>query len=236
MTTHLTPHHLPSGDIATKTGSLMRFGLVLPIAVVATIGLLVSMASLISAEFEPQDKVVTPSFQINPVPDDVVPNIEISKPDPLKQVEVPPPPPTTDFTLVEEVTVPIFDTTDGVPDFVLTEIDFGDGATEIVTVDGEEQPIIRIAPVFPSRFSQGNYSGYCNVRFDVNAQGQTFNVQTLSCTNSQLNAPTIKSVQKWFYKAKIQNGRAVSRSGLETKIRFDLSDERGRKLPLPTGA
>jgi len=55
------------------------------------------------------------------------------------------------------------------------------------------------------------------------------------CTSSQLRSATVKSVQKWKYNPKIVDGRAVSRSGVESKIRFDLQDERGRKLPLPSG-
>jgi protein TonB len=95
--------------------------------------------------------------------------------------------------------------------------------------------LVRIPPVFPNRFLQGDYSGYCRVTFDVSPEGQPFNVSAQLCTNDQLKAPTLKSVQRWKYAPKIQNGRPVSRSGLETTIRFDLNDDRGQRLPLPTG-
>ena len=101
----------------------------------------------------------------------------------------------------------------------------------------------RIAPTVPprftqgnySRFTQGNYSGYCTVRFDVTSEGQTYNIETLKCSSDQLESATIKSVKKWKYCPKVVDGKAVTRTGIESKIRFDLIDENGVKLPLPEG-
>ena len=93
----------------------------------------------------------------------------------------------------------------------------------------------RIAPTFPPRFSQGNHSGYCTVRFDVTPEGQTYNIETLKCSSNQLESATIKSVKTWKYCPKVVDGKAVTRMGIESKIRFDLMDENGVKLPLPEG-
>ena len=120
-----------------------------------------------------------------------------------------------------------------IPTFEAPEIDRTD--FKITVSDRDAQPLVRIPPSFPPRFSQGNNSGFCTVRFDVSPEGQPFNVQTVVCTSNQLKSATVKSVQKWKYNPKIVDGRAVARSGVESKIRFDLQDERGRKLPLPSG-
>ena len=93
----------------------------------------------------------------------------------------------------------------------------------------------RIAPTVPPRFTQGNYSGYCTVRFDVTSEGQTYNIETLKCSSDQLESATIKSVKKWKYCPKVVDRKAVTRTGIESKIRFDLIDENGKKLPLPDG-
>ena len=106
---------------------------------------------------------------------------------------------------------------------------------EDVKVDAGPKPMVRIPPVIPSRFLQGNHSGYCRVRFDVSPQGKPYNVVATLGTNSQLERPTIRSVQKWKYAPKIQNSRAVMRSGVEGIVRFDLLDENGKLLPLPEG-
>jgi protein TonB len=205
----------------------------MPLAAGVTLLLLISMANLIAAEFKPQDKLATSSFEINPVPDDLPPVINITPPDPLKQVEVPPPPPTLDVEKVAEVELPIIVIDGGITPFDPSTIEIPFGERGIVSVDGDPSPIVRIPPVFPARFSQGNYSGYCRVSFDISAEGQPFNVTTLDCTNRQLKAASIKSVQKWKYTPKILDGRPVSRAGLETTIQFRLKDERGRLLPLP---
>ena len=88
---------------------------------------------------------------------------------------------------------------------------------------------------FPPRFTQGNYSGYCTVRFDVTSEGQTYNIETLKCSSDQLESATIKSVKKWKYSPKVVDGKAVTRTGIESKISFDIVDENGKKLPLPDG-
>ena len=93
----------------------------------------------------------------------------------------------------------------------------------------------RIAPTVPPRFTQGNYSGYCTVRFDVTPEGQTYNIEPLKCSSNQLESATIKSVKNWKYCPKVVDGKAVTRMGIESKIRFDLMDENGVKLPLPEG-
>ena len=105
----------------------------------------------------------------------------------------------------------------------------------ITVSDRDAQPLVRIPPIFPPRFLQGDNSGYCKVRFDVSPEGQPFNVVTTRCTSRMLESATKKSVQKWKYNPKIVDGRPTSRSGVESTIRFDLQDERGRKLPLPSG-
>ena len=96
-------------------------------------------------------------------------------------------------------------------------------------------PIIRIPPMFPPRFLQGNHSGYCKVKFDVDEKGVPFNVKTTFCTSSILSEDTSISVRKWRYSPKYENGKAVIRPNVESTVRFDLQDESGGKLPFPDG-
>ena len=48
----------------------------------------------------------------------------------------------------------------------------------------------RIAPTVPPRFTQGNYSGYCTVRFDVTPEGQTYNIEPLKCSCLLYTSPS----------------------------------------------
>ncbi len=212
----------------------LRYGAALPLAAMMTIGLTISMAALIATEFSPQDKTETVSFEINPRVDDIVEPPRTEKPDPLKKVETPPPPPTVATFKTAEVSLPIVEVVGKKTELDIGKLDLGQ-SLETIPIERELAPINRIPPVFPARFMQGNVSGYCRVRFDINPEGKVFNIDTTICTDSQLRTATIKSVRKWRYTPQIEDGRPVSRSGLETKIRFDLTDERGARLPFPSG-
>ena len=54
-----------------RQNGIFRYGLTLPLAVVATVGLTLSMGTLIAAEFTPQDKAETAVFEINPFVEEI---------------------------------------------------------------------------------------------------------------------------------------------------------------------
>jgi len=213
--------------------NLLRWVIFAPLAALFTVGLFLLMQFLISAEFKPQDKAENATFEINPKVEDVTVVEREIKVDKIQKVDTPPPPPQIERAQADKPTEKIASLEGAVPTFEAPTIDTQN--FKITVSDRDAQPLVRIPPSFPPRFSQGNNSGYCTVRFDVSPEGQPFNVETIVCTSNQIKSATIKSVQKWKYNPKIVDGRAVSRSGVESKIRFDLSDERGRKLPLPSG-
>jgi len=222
------------GERSDRTGEgALRYGAALPIAAIVTIGLTVSMAALIATEFTPQDKADIASFEINPRVDEP-PSIERTKePELLKKVEIPPAPPTLDITKTVAVDLPIVEVPGKTSIFDTDRLEIE--MSSPVEIDQDPTPLVRIPPVFPNRFLQGDVSGYCGVQFDISAEGLPFNVQTTVCTNNQLKSATVKSVQKWKYAPQMRNGNAVSRSGLKTTIRFDLKDEGGETLPVPEG-
>ena len=213
--------------------NLLRWSVFTPIAAGLTFGLFLLMRVLISAEFSPQEKIEVGEFEISPKVEKIQvadPTIELTE---YEKVETPPPPPILERVKAEqpkEKFTKIVGTTDVFDPFVI-KIDH----SPISIIEREAQPIFRTPPIFPPRFLQGNNSGYCKVRFDVSAEGLPFNIRAIKCTSSQLKSASIKSVHKWKYNPKIVQGRAVARTGVESKIRFDLQDERGRTLPLPNG-
>ena len=99
---------------------------------------------------------------------------------------------------------------------------------EIAYLDRDAQPISRVPPVMPSGAEK---SGYCNVKFDVTSEGTPFNIITTFCTQRVFKLETIRSVQRWKYKPKIVDGRAVTRKGVENRVSYRLTDERGRIIP-----
>jgi len=220
--------------VETKPRNILRYGIALPFAATVTVALTLSMAALIATEFTPQDTLEIASFEINPLVLDIPDPKRLEQPDQLKEVETPPPPPRIATDVAAPVDLPVIKVAGKVTPFTMDKLDLGTDF-DIVPMDTNPTPLVRIPPVFPNRFLQGKVSGYCKVRFEISPEGQPFNVETTLCTSEQLKSATVKSVQRWKYAPEIRGGRAVSRSGLETTIRFDLKDERGDLLPLPRG-
>ncbi len=213
--------------------SIVRWIVFTPLAAVFTVILFLAMRALISKEFQPQDKTENATFEINPKVDDIKVIERETVIDKVRQVVTPPPPPQIERAKADQPTEEIASMEGSIPEFEAPKIDASN--FKITVSDRDAQPLVRLNPIFPPRFLQGDNSGYCKVRFDVSPEGQPFNVTIDVCTSSQLKSATIKTVQKWKYNPKIVDGRSVSRSGVETKIRYDLQDERGRKMPLPKG-
>ncbi len=225
-----------NGETASEAGraNAIRYGIALPAAGVVTVALTLCMAGFIATEFIPQEKLSTASYEINPQVEDIPDPERLEKPDPLKEVETPPPPPRIATDDAAAVDLPVIKVVGNVTEFEMREIDFGQ-SYKSVPIDKDPVPLVRIPPVFPTRFLQGDVSGYCRVRFDISPEGLPLNVETTVCTDKQLRSATVKSVQKWKYAPQIENGLPVTRTGLNTTIRFDLQGDRGETLPLPSG-
>jgi len=221
------------GADASSPSSAWRVPFVMPMAAVLTVGLMLSMSKMIATEFSPQDKSEVYSFQINPVVEEPPIDIAIDEPDPLVDVEIPPARPKVSIDPIPAVKVASNDYISDAPPLTLPPIEFN--SSNPIIPDKEAQPLVRIPPTFPTRFLQGNHSGYCEMRFNVSAEGKPYDVAATNCTHNMLEGASKKAVLKWSYAPKIQNGGAVARQGVQTRIRFDLSDERGKKLPLPSG-
>jgi len=206
--------------------NFIRWVLFIPVAAFVTISLFVLMMTLIAEEFKPQDKLDTASFEINPKVEDIKVIQREVKVDKVKKVVTPPPPPTIERAKADKPTERIASLEGAIPAFEAPKIDRGN--FKIAVSDRDAQPLVRIPPIMPTRAEK---SGHCRVKFDVSPEGAPFNVVTTFCTQSLFERATIKSVQKWKFNPKIQDGRAVSRSGVETKVSYRLADERGKIIP-----
>ena len=222
----------PLREAASIQGDVVRYGAAFPIAAVVTIGLTLTMAGLVATEFTPQDKTETATYEINPEIIDIPDPVRNLTLETLKQVEVPPPLPLIERAKADIPAEKIASMKGAIPIFKPQKLEV---MPFEISISRTEAPINRVPPVFPNRFLQGDESGYCRVKFDVSPEGKPFNITTTLCTNDLLRSPTMKSVHKWTYSPKIVSGRPVSRSGLETTVRFDLRDERGEALPVPAG-
>ncbi len=194
-------------------------------AFIVTVSLGMLMAQLIHVQFvnlpdKPEKLSMVINPQITPPPD-----IQTKKPEKYERVETPPAPPIVRTTPSGPVDVPPSDFGDKIPDYPNPR-DFMEPIT--VSVNLDLVPILRAKPVMPARAER---SGHCNVMFDVNANGSTYNVQVLNCSQNLFARAAVKAAGKWKYRPQTIAGKAVPRTGVRTMITFRLMDEHGRVIP-----
>jgi len=209
--------------------NIVRWIIGIPIAAILTFLLFMLMMGLIAGEWEPQEKKETAKFEINPKVEDLKVIKRETKIDKVKRVTTPPPPPQIERQQAVQPSEPIATLEGAIPEFEAPKIDRQ--SFKIAVSDRDAQPLVRIPPVMPQRFLSGDKSGHCRMRFDVSPEGAPFNIVSTYCTQSILERASIKSVEKWKYNPKMQDGRPIARRGVETKIVFQLQDDRGNVLP-----
>lgn len=205
---------------------IVRWIIGIPIAAIFTFYMFMLMIFLISKEWDPQEKKKTAKFEINPQVEDILVVRRETQIDQVRQVTTPPPPPQIERQQAAQPSEPIASLEGAIPEFEPPRIERE--SFKIAVSDRDAQPLVRIPPVMPPRAEK---SGHCKMRFDVSPEGAPFNVVATYCTQRLFERASIKSVQKWKYNPKMQDGRPISRSGVETKITFKLADERGRLIP-----
>ena len=204
---------------------IARFASTTPAAALITGGLFLGMIGLIRAEFTPREVAENSDFTIAPVVEDIE-TIERSVViDAVERVVTPPPAPRIDIQTADAPDVPIATVGGAVPDFTPVKIVSTNFA--IVIPDGDVQPLVRIPHAMPAGADR---SGHCNMVFDVDPSGSPFNIRP-SCSARIFQRPSVRAVEKWKYQPKIEGGVAVSRSGVTTRLTYDLMDERGVRIP-----
>lgn len=211
---------------STVIGQSTKWTGITLLAACVTIGLGVSMAAMIATEFQAKDKLESGAFDINPVEEDIIVETRTVELDQYNRVETPPPPPVLDHGKIEKVTVPPI-TIEGDPipfdRSIIKMASMGE-----INISKDYQPIVRTPPVMPLRADK---SGHCQMTFDVSPEGSPFNVRASYCTERYFERASVKSVQGWKYLPRYVEGLAVTVSDVETKISFNLTDDRGNIIP-----
>jgi protein TonB len=90
------------------------------------------------------------------------------------------------------------------------------------TVDSEYLPIVKVAPIYPTRALLRGIEGYCIVEFVVTRIGTTINGKIIECTSSLFAKASLKAVEKFKYKPRVINGTPMDVPGVQHKISFVL--------------
>lgn len=92
--------------------------------------------------------------------------------------------------------------------------------------DRDAMPCYRMPPHAPPI----NYSGYCKTAFDITPKGKVTNARVTECSDKVFEISSLVTVRAWKYHPKIERGVAVSRPGVQTRLRYDITDFDGTLL------
>lgn len=88
--------------------------------------------------------------------------------------------------------------------------------------DGEFLPIVKVAPVYPTRALAKRLEGYVLVEFVVTQTGSVKDVVVLESTADLFERPAIEAALKFKYKPRIVDGVAVEVRGVRNRIVFEM--------------
>ncbi|MGL5358614.1 MAG: TonB family protein [Shewanella sp.] len=83
----------------------------------------------------------------------------------------------------------------------------------------QQQPIFRTHPDYPISYAKAGKSGWVNLKFIVDEQGFVKNPEVIASQGGSLfEQETLKTVNKWRYAPKFENGKAIA---AETSVRLE---------------
>jgi len=202
--------------------SIIRLVVAAPIAIAIVLGLLIFMGRIISQEFVEPDgeeqrvlEAITPSEESQEVR-----RTSRSRPQRLASADKPPPPPKLSSSK-SDIDLP----TPNIQGAAPTELNFDRvqsiAIDPVAISDRDAQPISPPVVQYPRRAAERGIEGSCEVRFDVNAQGEPFNVQA-DCSDSVFKREAERAVSRVRFAPKIVRGQALERRNVVYPMEFGL--------------
>jgi periplasmic protein TonB len=91
--------------------------------------------------------------------------------------------------------------------------------------DRDIVPLVRIPPEYPARAQQRGIEGWVMVEFTISPSGTVLDPKVLDADPKGIfDDAALKSISRWKYNPKVENGVAVERRGIRVVLRFDLED------------
>ena len=90
--------------------------------------------------------------------------------------------------------------------------------------DRDVVPLVRVDPQYPPKAKQRRIEGWVDIEFTIGPAGTVDNPKVIGA-----NPPTVfeqaalRAVRRWRYNAKVVDGVAVARHGVQVRIRFELA-------------
>ncbi len=90
--------------------------------------------------------------------------------------------------------------------------------------DGEYLPIVKVAPIYPSRALSRGIEGYVIVEFTVTRTGTVRDVFVVESTSSLFERSATEAALKFKYKPRVIDGEPVEVTGVRNKITFEIEE------------
>jgi protein TonB len=198
-----------------------RYTTAIVLGFLVTLGVLFTMHILIATPKSKLDESGTRHFvDFVRVPHEEVLQRKDRRPDKPTQPDAPPP----------EVIQPRVDAVDptqvsvGVPIApVQVDMDLSVGGIGLVASDGDYQPLVKIAPVYPMIARDRGIEGYCLVEYTVTAAGTTKDVVVIESEPKGIfDKVSIEAALKFKYLPRVVNGEPIEVRGVQNIFRFNL--------------
>ena len=138
---------------------------------------------------------------------------------PPKPPETPPETPPQDMDNIDP-DAPTIDV--GRPEISANTDIGGPGGMNIA--EGDYLPIVRVAPVYPSRALSRGLEGFVDMSFTVTVTGSVEDPIVIQSTSSLFERAATRAVLKFKYKPRVVDGIPVAVPGVKTRITFELED------------
>jgi periplasmic protein TonB len=147
-------------------------------------------------------------------------NLKARKPDKLEDPEQPPP----DLATTPEIAMDDSDV-EVVNIAPQAKVDVAIESTAMASGDGEYLPIVKVAPIYPSRAQSRGITGYCIVEYTVTTSGAIRDSKPVDCQPAGVfEDASVKASLKFKYKPRVVDGVAIEVSGVMNKFTFELEN------------
>lgn len=156
---------------------------------------------------------------------DDAPDLKKREPPKREKPEQAPPPPELNMAkamnpseAVGEI-VPVVDTSMELEK--ATDLGGGGGAGGS---DRDVVPLVRVDPEYPPRAKQQGVEGWVDLEFSITPVGTVQDPVVIGSNPAFVfDRAAIQAVRRWRYNPKTENGVAVARTGVQVRIRFEIS-------------
>ena len=90
--------------------------------------------------------------------------------------------------------------------------------------DRDIVPLVRINPDYPPRALSRGIQGWVIVQFTISATGTVKDEKVVDSSNKIFDEAALKAIARWRYNPKVEEGVAVERKGVQTKLVFQLEN------------